>query len=204
MAHSTFMSPAPIEVVELPWVAELAVRNDVFGQVIHPELTLEALREAYCADFDYLREAAVEIGLVALEHDLITASAKPEVRSGLYDPRINGRGTNLGPHYDLNPDQTAPGVSCFIATGTAGNAAIGEIAVLKPRPRERASSSNPAIQQAQEAVGMGTLFDLSNADVIPLKTNMLYLFPMLCVHGAPDELQPSGRNVFRNKDTRVA
>lgn len=198
---NSFISPAPIEVAELPWLAELAVKSNEFGMVVPPDMTLGDLETSYLAVYDYLRQAAVDVGQVALHEDIITKSAIIDVRSGLYDPRMSNS-YNLGYHYDLNANRNGPGESCLVTTEKAGNAAVGKIGVKPPRPRETPSYLNAAEQQAEAAQDMGSLHNVSEAEIIMLRPNVLYIhiLPKLCVHCAPTELVPVRRNLFRFKD----
>lgn len=201
----TFESPAPVPVADVPWLGELAVRNDVFGVILHgDETTLQSLRGAYLAGYDHLREAAVDIGEILMSKGYDASQDLVNIRSGKYDPRISIF-SNIGYHFDINKERDGPAAVHVAGTVLGGKAAVGQIIVKDPEEILGVPLQEWELPRAQASViTMGeTMFDVSQAEIVTLDPDVVYLLPPLSVHEAPEELGPYGRNFFRFKQTNV-
>lgn len=194
-----FESPAPVEIIELPWLEELAVRWDAFGRILPPDATMRSLEELYVPHFDHLREAAIEVGQILLKERYTTKEAITDIRSGMYDPRMSN-GYNLGYHYDTSPNYEGPASTCLVSTGRAGNAAVGNIRIPRKYLEKFRSKQEFHNNMGKDSSDLRTIFDISEADIVPLKHNVVYYFPVYSVHSAPTEFVPVGRNMFRFKN----
>lgn len=199
-----FVSPEPVEVARLPWLDELAVQNGLFQRMLpRVDLTLRDLETAWLPCYDYLREAALRIGEIVVEHGLKPESTNVDIRSGMYDPRVGG--LSLGYHFDVHPDleNPVPAGALLVATERAGEAVTGEVETKESPVTESESEEDLILLQAAAPRGEMNLFDISKARIVPLEPSVLYYLPRLCLHRSPTEFGPYGRNLFRYKDDRT-